>query len=249
LSEPALRAEDIVVELGGRRILDRVTLCAEDGEFLCLTGPNGGGKTTFLKAALGLVPLAGGSIRLLGGSPERTRPAVGYVPQRKAFAPDFPATVIELVVAGARGTWPLRISPAERDRARAVLARVGGEALSDLRVANLSGGELQRAFLARALAGDPRLLLLDEPTAGVDADGRADMLDQLARLGADDRLTIVLVTHSAATVRRLADRVAYLAGTLLAVGRPADVLPEGGDPERALVTAAARAFLAECEGD
>jgi len=250
MSAPALAVEGVVVELGGRRVLDQVTLSAPEGEFLCLTGPNGGGKTTLLRAALGLLPLDAGSIRLLGGRPEETRSRVGYVPQRKAFAPDFPATVVELVVAGRNAAWPMRVSAGDRERAREVLHRVGGEALADRRVAGLSGGEMQRAFLARALAGDPRMLLLDEPTAGVDAEGRAWFLDLLASLGADPGLTIVLVTHSVATARRLADRVAYLAGTLRAIGPPQEVLGEEGVPGSAPgPTPLSRAFLAECEGD
>jgi ABC-type Mn2+/Zn2+ transport system ATPase subunit len=249
MTVPALCAEGVVVELGGRRVLDGVSLCAESGEFLCLTGPNGGGKTTFLKAALGLLPLTAGRMTLLGGPPAVTRPAVGYVPQRKGFAPDFPATVAELVVASKNAGWPLRLGARDRALAQGVLARVGGEALLDRPVAHLSGGELQRAFLARALAHEPRLLLLDEPTAGIDADGRADFLDLLAELGARDDLTIVLVTHSVATARRLADRVAYLAGTVRALGPPSEVLREGAEPERALLLTTARAFLAECEGD
>jgi ABC-type Mn2+/Zn2+ transport system ATPase subunit len=107
---------------------------------------------------------------------------------------------------------------------------------------------MQRAFLARALASDPLMLLLDEPTAGVDTAGRAWFLDLLANLGAEHRLTIVLVTHSVATARRLADRVAYLSGTLRAIGPPQEVLGEGGVLESG-PGPLSRAYLAECEGD
>jgi ABC-type Mn2+/Zn2+ transport system ATPase subunit len=219
------------VELGGRRVLEDVSLSIEAGEFVCIFGPNGGGKTTLLKATLGLVPPAAGTLKVFGESPVDARRFVGYLPQRKGFAPDFPALVVELVVAGRLGTWPIRVRRAERERALATLARVGGEGLADRPLAGLSGGETQRAFLARALANDPRLLLLDEPTAGVDAAGRAEFLDLLAEVAGHRDLTALLVTHNLAAVRRLADLVAYVDGGLKAFGNPDEVLA-GADHER-----------------
>jgi len=229
----AIEANDVSVVLGGRRVLDGVSLSVRTGEFICLLGPNGGGKTTFLKAMLGLVPLAAGQLRVLGVSPEKARRSVGYLPQRKGFAPDFPATVVELLVAARRAGWPVRVRHDEREAARAALARVSGEKLLDRPLAGLSGGETQRAFLARAIVDDPRLLLLDEPTAGVDAAGRSEFLDLLAEVAARDDLTAVLVTHNLGAVRRLADRVAYLDSSLRSIGAPHEVLTGGADERRA----------------
>ncbi|HSD27905.1 MAG TPA: metal ABC transporter ATP-binding protein [Vicinamibacteria bacterium] len=229
----AIEARGLSVDVGGRRVLDGVSLSARTGEFVCLCGPNGGGKTTFLKATLGLLPPAAGTLRVLGTSPEEARRSVGYLPQRKSFAPGFPATVVELLSAVRRGGWPVRVHRDEREAARAALARVGGEALLDRPLAGLSGGETQRAFLARALVGEPRLLLLDEPTAGVDAAGRAEFLEVLAEVAARDDVTAVLVTHNQGAVRRLADRVAYLDGTLRSFGPPDEVLTGGADERRA----------------
>src|SRR5260221_6337793 len=195
-----------------------------EGEFVCVCGPNGGGKTTFLKTALGLLPPAAGILRIFGETPEAARRFVGYLPQRKGFAPDFPARVVELVVAGRIGAWPVRITRIERDRAMATLARVGGEALAERPLAGLSGVETQRAFLSRPLANEPRLLLLDEPTAGVDSAGRAEFLDLLAEMAARHELTAILVTHNLSAVRRLADRVAYFDRTPKADGSPDGVL-------------------------
>jgi ABC-type Mn2+/Zn2+ transport system ATPase subunit len=178
---------------------------------------------------LGLVPLATGALRVLGVEPEKARAAIGYLPQRKGFAQDFPATVGELLVAARRAGWPLRVHREEREAARAALRRVSAEGLLDRPLAGLSGGETQRAFLARALVTDPKLLLLDEPTAGVDAAGRAELLDLLAELSARDDLTAVLVTHNLGAVRRLADRVAYLEGRLRSYGPPDDVLTGAPD--------------------
>ncbi len=229
----AIEARHLRVVRGDRRVLEDVSLEVLAGEFVCVCGPNGGGKTTFLKAALGLLPVSAGSLRVFGESPEAARRFVGYLPQRKGFAPDFPARVVELVVAGRLGAWPVRVKPAEREWALRLLTRVGGQALADQRLAGLSGGEMQRAFLARALANEPRLLLLDEPTAGVDAAGRAEFLDLLAEVASQGDLTAVLVTHNLAAVRRLADRVAYIDGTLKAFGAPDEVLAAASGEGRA----------------
>jgi ABC-type Mn2+/Zn2+ transport system ATPase subunit len=226
---PALRAQGVVVELGGRRVLDDVTFEVARGEFACLCGPNGGGKTTFLKAALGLVPLAAGSIEVLGARPGASASAVGYLPQAKAFNPTFPARVVDVIVANRRGAWPVRVGAADRERARAALARVGGEGLLDAVLRGLSGGEMQRAYLARALVNEPALLLLDEPTAGVDARGRGEFLDLRAGVAARQDLAAVLVTHNAAAVRRLAHRVVYLDTRVKAWGTPAEVLDREWD--------------------
>jgi ABC-type Mn2+/Zn2+ transport system ATPase subunit len=225
----ALRASGVVVEIGGRRVLDEVAFEVARGEFACLCGPNGGGKTTFLKAALGLVPLAAGTVEVLGKRPGSSGKSVGYLPQAKAFNPAFPARVVDLIVANRRGSWPFRIGAADRDAARTALARVGGVTLLDAVVRGLSGGELQRVFLARALVNDPALLLLDEPTAGVDARGRAEFLDLLAGLAERPELAAVLVTHNASAVRRLAKRVVYLDGRVRAWGTPAEVLDREWD--------------------
>jgi ABC-type Mn2+/Zn2+ transport system ATPase subunit len=225
----ALRARGATVEVGGRRVLDDVTFDVGRGEFACICGPNGGGKTTFLKAALGLVPLAAGRIEVLGARPGASGSAVGYLPQAKGFNPAFPARVVEVVVANRRGAWPVRVGAADREAARAALARVGGEPLIDQRIRGLSGGEMQRVFLARALVNEPALLLLDEPTAGVDARGRAEFLDLLAGVAARGDLAAVLVTHNAAAVRRLASRVVYLDGRVRAWGTPAEVLDRHWD--------------------
>ena len=220
----ALAVRDVVVELGRRRILDGVSFEVGRGEFTALCGPNGGGKTTLLRAALGLVPLAQGSIEVLGGRPGSAGATVGYLPQTKSFSGSFPARVVDVLTAARRGRWPFRVSGPERERAREVLARVDGERLLDSQLRGLSGGELQRVFLARALVGGPALLLLDEPTAGVDGRGRAEFLELLEAVAARDDLAAVLVTHNAAAVRRLADRVVYLDGAVRAWGAPEEVL-------------------------
>lgn len=220
----AIRARGVTVDLGPRRVLDEVSFEVDRGEFTALCGPNGGGKTTFLKAALGLLPLGAGEIEVLGTTPEAARPQVGYVPQLKSFNAAFPARVADLIAANRRGSWPLRLGAEEREAARTALATVGGERLLDQSLRGLSGGEIQRVYLARALVTAPALLLLDEPTAGVDARGRVEFLDLLAGIAERRELAVVLVTHSAGAVRRLARRVVYVHATVRAWGVPDEVL-------------------------
>ena len=220
----AIRARGVTVDLGERRVLDEVTFDVAQGEFAALCGPNGGGKTTFLKAALGLLPLRAGQITVLDTTPRAARPRVGYVPQVKTFNAAFPARVADVITANRKGRWPLRLTAEDRETARAVLAQVGGERLLDASLSGLSGGEMQRVYLARALVNSPELLLLDEPTAGVDARGRVEFLDVLARIAERRELAVILVTHSARAVRRLARRVVYVHTTVRAWGAPDEVL-------------------------
>jgi len=211
--------------LDGRPILHDVTFWIPKGEFVCLCGPNGAGKSTFLKTVLGLIPPTRGSVEVLGQPVEKAHRAIGYVPQRKGFDRTFPARAVDLIVAQIRGTWPLFVRGPERERAREVLRRVGGERLLDKELAGLSGGETQRVFLARALVNDPALLILDEPTAGVDAKGRGEFLDLLADVSASDELAAILVTHNIAAVARTAERVVYLQdGRIVAWGLPHELL-------------------------
>lgn len=219
-----LVSDKVTVELGGKRILHEVSFWIPKGEFVCLCGPNGAGKSTFLKTVLGMIKPTQGSIQILGQPAGTANRAVGYVPQRKTFDQDFPATALELIVANLRGHWPLRVSADERERARLVLRRVGGEKLIDKPLAGLSGGETQRVFLARALVNDPALIILDEPTAGVDVKGRQEFLDILAEISASDELAAILVTHNPAAIARCAERVVYIDGRLIAWGLPNELL-------------------------
>jgi ABC-type Mn2+/Zn2+ transport system ATPase subunit len=228
LPDPSLpkvfSAEHVTVEFGDKRVLDDVTFWIPKGEFLCLCGPNGAGKSTLLKTILGSVKPTAGTIEILGKPAETARRQVGYVPQRKTFDHDFPATAMELIVANLRGTWPVRVRPAERERAMAALARAGGEKLADKTLSDLSGGETQRVFLARALVNEPALIILDEPTAGVDVRGRQEFLELLAEISASDELAAILVTHNPAAIARCAERVLYLEGRVVAWGLPSELL-------------------------
>jgi ABC-type Mn2+/Zn2+ transport system ATPase subunit len=220
-----LDVDHVSIQIRGRTIVDDVSFWIPKGEFVCLCGPNGAGKSTLLKAILGLLPTSAGTITIGGQSIEEGHKKVGYVPQRKGFDRDFPARAVDLIVAAKRGKWPAKITDAEHEEARAVLQKIGGARLLDKPLAGLSGGETQRVFLARALITDPTLVILDEPTAGVDARGRSELLELMTSLSRSDELAAILVTHNLAAVSKTAERIVYLeAGKLLCWGLPEELL-------------------------
>lgn len=243
----ALEVRGLSMAIHGRPILDNVSFTLERGEFLCVCGSNGAGKTMLMKAILGLVQPTLGSVKILGQRVEKGRRKVGYVPQRKSFDRLFPARVVEVIAAHLAGAWPLAVSRTMRDKAAAALRIVGGEGLIDKELRDLSGGELQRAFLARALASDPEILVLDEPMAGVDAKGIMDISNLLEGLARERQMTIVMITHSLAAVEKSASKVMFMeAGKLRAWGDPASLISDprirelaftGHDHEHALTTA------------
>ncbi len=225
--EKILHVEALAVRFGARQIFSDVTFHVCRGEFCCLLGPNGAGKSTLLKTMLGFVEPHSGTVSVLGLPPGKAGKRVGYVPQLKSFERSFPASVLELIVANLRGAWPITITAAEREKALKALAQVKGEKLIDRPLDGLSGGETQRAFLARALVTDPELIFLDEPATGVDASGREDLYDLLHAISADKYLAAVMVTHSPAAIARTAEKIVLIDGTVRAFGPPAELM-EGG---------------------
>ena len=205
-----LEVRDVNVSFGERTVLEDVSFHVPVGEFLCLCGPNGAGKSTLLKIILGLVEPDSGQVLIEGGEAAKNRSKVGYVPQRKGFDRDFPATPIEVVAANLRGRWPLHVSRSEREQAMEALTRTGAKKLANAQMKDLSGGETQRVYLARALVTKPNLIILDEPTAGVDVGGRAAIVDLMAEISASETIAAVLVTHNLQAIARCAERVLYL---------------------------------------
>lgn len=223
---PAIHMHRVGVRLGDAPVLEDVTFEAASDCFLAIVGPNGAGKSTLVKVALGLLTPQRGHAALFGevagAHPER----IGYVPQLKTFDRTFPASAVELVATGLRRRWPGRVTPAERELARAALSRVGAERLERRQLARLSGGELQRAYLARALVRRPQLVLLDEPATGVDYLAEHDLYDLLERYQADTGATVAMVTHDLAAARFHADRVLVLNRRVHGFGTPDEVLCE-----------------------
>jgi zinc transport system ATP-binding protein len=217
------------VVLGGRRILDDVDVRVQAGEFVAVLGANGSGKTTLVRALVGLVPLAAGRLELFGTPLRSFRdwPRLGYVPQRLAVGGGVPATVGEVVASGRTGRVS-RLRRFSKDDRRAVTHALEDVGLADRvhdAVATLSGGQQQRVLIARALAGEPEVLVLDEPTAGVDADSQdtlAGALGHLSNAGG----SVVLVAHELGPLAGLIGRAVVLShGRVVSDGPPPQ--PEG----------------------
>jgi zinc transport system ATP-binding protein len=212
----------------GQRVLEDVDLRIEEGEFVALAGPNGGGKTTLVRVLLGLErPTAGKA--LLWGEPAHRfsrRRTLGYLAQRSVLGGEAPATVREVVTAGRLAAGGLLGPLRRRDRELVAEAveRVGLSSVADVPLRTLSGGMQQRAFIAKALAGEPSLLVLDEPTTGVDAESQESLAALLDRLHTDLGVTVVYVSHEFGAVERFVQRLVLVRRTIVFDGRP-DELP------------------------
>jgi zinc transport system ATP-binding protein len=217
-AEPVVELVDVAVEYpGGIRALDRVNLKVFPNDLLGLIGPNGAGKSTLISVILGLQKPTRGVVRLFGGpvAPEGLR-QVGFVPQRpQASYPDFPATVLETVLLGrAARLRPFeRLRADDRRKAEDILDRLDIRGLRGRRIARLSGGQTQRVFVAKALVGEPKLLILDEPTSGMDAQARREFYGMLQRLR-DLGIAIILTSHDIHNVTKLASRIAFMNRTI-----------------------------------
>jgi ABC-type Mn2+/Zn2+ transport system ATPase subunit len=226
VSKPLLRLSDVGVRYGDRVALADVSFSLQPGELVALIGPNGAGKSTLLKAVVGLVPHSG-FVSVQGHEchhrPDRLD--LAYVAQHSAVDRLFPITVDEVVRSGRRrfGRWWRRDSAADIGAARAALERVGLGDRGAARLSELSGGQVQRVFVARALAQEAKVVLLDEAMAGVDRPTTLTLLDMLHQVTASGA-AVVVAMHDLALARRHFDRCLAVNGTLIADGPPEEVL-------------------------
>lgn len=218
--EPAVVFENVTVKNQETSILDRVNAMVPRGSWSAIVGPNGAGKTTMLLTLLGMTPYSG-KIRFFGNN---KAPRIGYVPQRFAFDRGMPLTVMEFMLMG-RQRLPFWFGCRDDSkRAQELLAAVRAEALGHRQMGALSGGELQRVLLALALQEEPDLLVLDEPTAGVDCEGEHVFCELLCELRSKKEFALLMVSHDLATVTHHADHVICLNRRVVAEGEPCKVL-------------------------
>jgi ABC-type Mn2+/Zn2+ transport system ATPase subunit len=212
---------------GEAPVLTHVSLSITRGDFIALVGPNGAGKTTLFRGMLGLIPVLAGRVEY--GFDRKGRPP-GYVPQRDNLDPIFPLTAFEVTLmgtfAGLPPLWP--IGRERRRLAAQCLAQVGLAEISNQPFWALSGGQKQRVLIARALAIQPEVLLLDEPTAGIDPGAESSIMETIAKLNRDQRLTVVLVSHHLRLVRSLVRSVIWVENGMARKGTPEEMLA----PER-----------------
>ena len=219
--ETAIHIDNLSVYYGEAPAITNVCLDVIQGEFMGIIGPNGGGKSTLLKAMLGLTPITSGSIQVYGHFLGKNRTAVGYVPQFATMDRRFPISAMEVVLTGRlkQGlSLFMKYSNEDKDIAFEQLRRIGIDHLAKRQISELSGGEFQRLLIARALTVHPKLLLLDEPTASVDANSREQIYSFLKELNKE--MTIVLVTHDLLAISSEVKKLACLNKRLVYHGEP-----------------------------
>lgn len=232
--------EHVSFSYGDVPVLEDVSLALHGGELTALLGPNGGGKSTLLRVMLGLWRPTSGTVRLFGEDPRRLRGRrpIGYVPQRGSVAEDLPATVEEVVASGlvVREPWWRPLPRSARAAVDEALIATGMTRLRRRLHRDLSGGEQQRALVARALAGHPRLLVLDEPLAGIDAESQHVLVDALAGEVREREACVLIVSHELGALAGVLDRVVVLRGRIAFDGPAADTpisdLDRGGHEDR-----------------
>lgn len=199
-----IRVEHLSVSYDNRCVLEDVDLSIFEGEFVGIIGPNGGGKSTLVKAILGLIPHSG---EIHYDECVANRAAIGYMPQQNHFDKAFPISVEELILSGLQGTkGPLSLyTKADKAKVKVTMEQLSIKHLQNKAIGELSGGELQRALLGRAIISEPKLLILDEPANFVDTRFESELNELLAELS--KRTTIVMVSHDVSAIRRLAQRV------------------------------------------
>jgi zinc transport system ATP-binding protein len=211
---PAVEIKDLSFSYGDHLVLEDITLSVAAGEFFGIIGPNASGKSTLLRLILGLLEPDRGELRVLGAEPRKARTRIGYVPQYPGYRREFPVTVRDVVMMGRLGVTRRlgRYTPADRTRTLEAMQAVQVDDIADENIAHLSGGQMQRMLIARALACDPEILILDEPTSNIDLRAEESIFALLKQFNA--HMTIIVVSHDVAFISAYVNRVGCLNRTL-----------------------------------
>jgi len=191
-----IEIENLTLKFGNSIAISDLSINIEEGIYLAILGPNGSGKSTLLKSILGLIQPSSGYIRIFGNSIEKVDPKlVGYVPQIKTLDKTFPALAIELVLSGLSKNWVFRSSKNDKMKALKILEQLNSIDVANRHLSELSGGQLQKVYLARSLVRKPKILLLDEPATGIDFVCETNFNSILSEYAEQNKITILMVTH------------------------------------------------------
>ena len=204
----AVEINKLSLQIGGMSILEDINLSINDKDFIAIIGPNGAGKSTLLKIILGLIKPTTGRVHVFGRSPHKASDLIGYLPQHVSFDPDFPINVFETVLSGIYHGILKSYTDIDRKKVLNVLEEVEMLDIRDRQISRLSGGQIQRVFIARALVREPRVLLLDEPMASIDPEMQSSFYSLLE--GLKERMAVVLVSHDVGAVSMHVDSIACL---------------------------------------
>ena len=208
MSIKAVEINHLSIKYNEQLVLRDINLCIEEKDFIAIIGPNGGGKTTLLKVILGILKPDTGEVKVFGREPKKSRDIIGYLPQKLVFDPNFPISVFETVLTGRYHGLFKGYSKDDHDAVVTALKEVEMLDMKDRQISKLSGGQMQRVFIARAIVRDPKLLIMDEPMASIDPDMQRTFYDLMSKL--KDKMTIVLVSHDVGAVSTHVDKIACL---------------------------------------
>jgi zinc/manganese transport system ATP-binding protein len=228
MSKTIINAKNVTAGYRNHLVWQAANFTINSGEFVAVLGPNGAGKTTLFRLLLGFLQPLEGKITILGAEPKRGNPKIGYVPQRHFVDSDLKLDALELVRLGLNGHhWGINLAQnleSDNQKIYDVLKLVEAEHLANRPLGLLSGGELQRIFLAQALIGKPDLLLLDEPLANLDVRNQAVLVSLVSNIARQQNVTVLMIAHDLNPLLPSLDRVIYMANGRIAIGRPGEVV-------------------------
>lgn len=208
MSAEVVKIRNLDLKYDEQLVLDDICLDIHEKDFMAIIGPNGGGKSTLLKLILGILKPESGEIEVFGKDPVKARDSMGYLPQNVKFDHDFPINVFETVLTGRYHGLFKNYTDADRKAVLKVLDDMEILDLKDRQISKLSGGQMQRVFIARAIVKEPKLLIMDEPMASIDPEMQASFYQLMAKL--NERMTIILVSHDVGAVSTHVDKIACL---------------------------------------